>query len=452
MRIKIHLQMLLFCLSALVNAEGQGTSTKVSLHIGDKMPDVSFSLKNFSKPAVRFSEFKDKVVILDFWFGACLGCIEAFPKMEQLQEEFKDRLQIIMVNFQSQKTIDSTFEMHRRKSTLYRNPTLPSVVSDTLFHQLFSFAYYPHLVWIDSKGIVRAFTNPEDVTEKNIRLLMEQNRVQMDMKLDDLHFDKKQAVLPQFFSYFPSHVKYYSAIMSYVDGVRNVGFQYVVDSATGAVKILMQNGSLLDLLGFALSKGVYGDPYQFPMFDFGKRVELHIRDSSKWFFQEKAGLSRLQWEQLHCYSYEAVEPLDARPKLYDLMLFDLQKFFRFSYRIEKKEMECLALVRTSKEDKIRSKEGKALRLNDPRVDMNKLQFYAAKTEWIANAIAQANKEAVFTFTDETGYNDRVDIEIDKKVMSDLPALRRELARYDLDLVRERKSFDVVVIFESPNSP
>src|SRR5688500_2781720 len=81
-----------------------------SLGIGDPMPDLIISnVQNFTRSQIKFSDFKNKLVILDFWFGTCKSCILNFPKMEALQKKFKDQIQILMVNFESQGTIETTF-------------------------------------------------------------------------------------------------------------------------------------------------------------------------------------------------------------------------------------------------------------------------------------------------------------------------------------------------------
>src|SRR6478735_8186180 len=121
-----------------------------SLSIGDTIPNIFIeNISNYKTSKAHFAEFKDKLVIIDFWFGACPKCILAFPKLEELQNKFKDQVQIIMVNFETQKQIDETFKKFSKGAPMYRNPKLPSVVNDSIFHSLFPHKYYPHEVWID---------------------------------------------------------------------------------------------------------------------------------------------------------------------------------------------------------------------------------------------------------------------------------------------------------------
>ena len=54
------------------------------LKIGDKVPDIEFkNIINYKSKTARLSDFKGKLVILDFWGTWCTSCIAAFPKMEE---------------------------------------------------------------------------------------------------------------------------------------------------------------------------------------------------------------------------------------------------------------------------------------------------------------------------------------------------------------------------------
>lgn len=55
---------------------------------GDSAPD--FTLDNLEGKKVRLSDFKGKVVLLDFWATYCLPCHEAIPALQQLQDSYKE--------------------------------------------------------------------------------------------------------------------------------------------------------------------------------------------------------------------------------------------------------------------------------------------------------------------------------------------------------------------------
>lgn len=425
------------------------------LNIGDTMPDIDITnIYNYEKSTVKFSDFKGKFVIIDFWFGACPACIEAFPKMEALQKKFGNQIQIIMVNFETQKQIDITFKKWRNKSPNYRNPKLPSIVSDTIFHQLFPHQSYPHEVWIDKNGIVKAFTSVIEVNEANIQAMLENKPLRMDMKIDNISFDdSKYPILSQVYAAYPSRLRYYAIILSFIPGLSGGWHRQILDSSSKTVRVSRRNMTILQLFTDALLSGSVFDPLESPQFDFGKRVVLQIKDSSRYFYQPGKNETKGEWQNKNCYTYESVMPLERQEKMQADMLLELERFFNSTCTIGKRKMKCLALIRTSAFDKIQSKEGKTLSFFDKRRDTAKLQIYAGFTAWLVEKISIANRNTPYIFVDDTGYTGRIDIEFDKKLLSNLPRLKNKLrTRYELDLIEKEREVDVMIFREKGQNP
>lgn len=59
-----------------------------------KIPDISLPveirLKDINGNTIRLSDFKGKIVFLNFWATWCLPCIIEMPSMEKLHRKFKD--------------------------------------------------------------------------------------------------------------------------------------------------------------------------------------------------------------------------------------------------------------------------------------------------------------------------------------------------------------------------
>src|SRR6185437_11984299 len=69
------------------------------LRVGEKVPDVVVgNIINYKYKTARLSDFKGKLLILDFWATWCSGCIRAMPKMEALEQQFNGRLQVLGVD------------------------------------------------------------------------------------------------------------------------------------------------------------------------------------------------------------------------------------------------------------------------------------------------------------------------------------------------------------------
>lgn len=450
MFIRYKLLGLLLCatLGAFSQTNVLSKSTK-GLNIGERMPDVEISgIKNYHSSVLRFSELKSKLVILDFWFGACKGCIQAFPKMEFLQQKYKDQIQIIMVNFETQSKIDSTFKKWSKLSSIYRNPKLPSIVGDTVLHRLFTFEYYPHEVWINEEGKIIGFTSSEEVNEKNIAAALNHAPMDMDMKIDFISYnDYKYPLFSQVYSVYPDRLKYYSIVMDFIPGVSGGISSSIEDSVANTVRLTRKNMSLLELFCEAVTKGLLLSPMESAKFDYGKRVHLQVDDPSKYIYSEKTGLTQGRWRKENCITYESVMPISQKEELYANMLSDLTRTFNITCTIEKQPLKCFALVRTSGIDKLSAKK-KGISAFDPAYDTTKVQLYSGRIGQLVDAVSEANKHSPYLFADDTGYDALVDIELPRNALSNLKVLNKLLSKYDLVFVEKILPMEILILKEN----
>ena len=77
-------------LMAVASGHGAETNgTDQAGWLGKAAPD--FALTNLSGATVRLSDFKGKVVLLDFWATWCPPCREEIPELVQLQRQYASR-------------------------------------------------------------------------------------------------------------------------------------------------------------------------------------------------------------------------------------------------------------------------------------------------------------------------------------------------------------------------
>ncbi len=84
-----------------IKDDDYSTRLAKGLNVGDIIPDVPLGDIHNKQLLVgkdKFSDFKGKLIILDFWNSWCSTCIEGFSKMSKLQELFGDQIRIILVN------------------------------------------------------------------------------------------------------------------------------------------------------------------------------------------------------------------------------------------------------------------------------------------------------------------------------------------------------------------
>ena len=157
------------------------------LTVGDTVPDIVFNhVINYKKDEIKLSDFKGKLVILDFWASWCGSCIQGFPKLDSLQNKFGNKIQILLIN--PKKSRDDLAKINRvinRMNSLPGKPfQLPIIVNDTLASSYFKFTAIPHYVWIDGKGIVRAITSRKYVTSDVASALINGEKIVLPTKID----------------------------------------------------------------------------------------------------------------------------------------------------------------------------------------------------------------------------------------------------------------------------
>jgi thiol-disulfide isomerase/thioredoxin len=170
----------MFSLSAQTPGKDSGADglpRLVALNPGDRIPDAvwnqSLELNYFNgkKKTIKFSDLKGKLILLDFWSTGCPSCIEGIPEMEMIQQRFKDKIQVVMVN--SKRNKDTPERIKKRfkkyKEDFNYTPVLPTILNDTLFTSLFPHNTLPTIGIINPAGqfVINSFAS--SITEDIIQ-------------------------------------------------------------------------------------------------------------------------------------------------------------------------------------------------------------------------------------------------------------------------------------------
>jgi len=85
------------------------------LALPNKTPPVDFTLPDSKGRIVRISEFRRKIVFLNFWTTWCYACVIEMPAMEKLHKEFRDRdFVMIAINLQEPvEKVNQFFKDHK---------------------------------------------------------------------------------------------------------------------------------------------------------------------------------------------------------------------------------------------------------------------------------------------------------------------------------------------------
>lgn len=150
--------------------------------IGGRIPDVTLTnVYNYETTKTNPSDFKAKLIILDFWATSCTSCLANSPKTEELQKKYGGEVQFIKVTYQPKaEVLPFLEELHKTHPS-----AIPVVTDDSALHQLFPHINLPHYVWLDQTGKVVATTTTEQVTAENVDYFLSNDNIgNMHMKVD----------------------------------------------------------------------------------------------------------------------------------------------------------------------------------------------------------------------------------------------------------------------------
>lgn len=420
------------------------------IKIGEKCPDILLNhIVNYKTGAVKISDFKNKLLILDFWATWCNPCVHAFPLMDSIQKKFNGKLQILPVTTQDAKTVTTFFnKMYNAQHIL---PI--SVTDDTTLSLLFKHTYLPHFVWIDEKGIVSAITSEEQVTYENIEAAVNGEKIVFERKEDiDKGLDESKAAFVIsnpiikngtriLDSINNSNLIYHSTLTGFISGVP--GYESMSDST----RITAMNQPIANL--YSIAAGHFKWDLLMP-----NRQKIEIKDSSLYFKlsgqfpatkKYVEGDEYNEWAKENAVCYELKLPDNLRSKKFEIMLNDLNTLFGSLYNIqgglEKRQMKALVLKRITDEDKLKTKG-----INKPY--QQNAYFYGLYNEPFNYFIDDIRQyyQLNYALVDETGYTGKVDLELNCN-LSDLKQLNSALYKYGLKFIEDERDVDMIVIKE-----
>ncbi|MFS0491875.1 TlpA family protein disulfide reductase [Leadbetterella byssophila] len=167
-----------------------------ALKVGDKIPDELWELPlqvvnhPEGRDTIRLGEYKDKLIILDFWATWCGACIKKFPETGRIQSQYFDQLAILGVTNDNKEKITTFTTRYRARDTARYIP--PTTVNGQSLEKYFNFRIVPHYVWINRRGVIMAITSGEEVTPTNVSKFIDGIPFDFVAKQDQMDFDHSQ--------------------------------------------------------------------------------------------------------------------------------------------------------------------------------------------------------------------------------------------------------------------
>lgn len=291
------------------------------LKIGDNVKGLPTfkNVVNFGNKELSLANLKGKLVIIDFWTTGCPSCIAAMPRLERLQEEFRNKIQIILVNpWESKEKIEQKVSKMKILRPGIGLTSLPNVYGDTKWRFIFPHSSVPHHIWIDPNGKVIASTSSINTTPEHIQQLLDGQKLNLSIKNDLMNrgYDVRKEGLMHVGDTSLKPV-IYSSIFRSNHGLGG-GSQTMADTIKGIYKEDLFNETMLSLYQRACR---------------GYHVSLEVRDKTP-FVRPTDNNQFDSWFEENRFSYEIAVPFSLRDNVPNYMVNDLNRFFSATKHIE----------------------------------------------------------------------------------------------------------------------
>lgn len=437
--VKILLLLLAVSMSSMKHSCAQERDYDVTeLKIGDQCPDFKFDkIFNYSKSTAQLSDFKGKLVILDFWRTWCSPCVAGLPKMDSLEKKFKERLIILPVTSEKEDVVGNFIGRNKILKAL----NIKTLLEDQELFKFFRHTEIPHEVWIDGTGKVIAITGAKEVNEAKIQEYLNGQQVTFEAKKDLIDYNYYK---PFFFGGFPNGADNLlndklissSTLMHSVDGLPGIGGGPSIIGDKAIIRCVNVYPEIMYGVAFGTV------PWRAKTWDeFDYSLRFHN--------------SRVLWEakkvKRERFLYELVLPKKDSLQMNNFMINDLNRFFGSLYGIkgvlEKRRVKCWILKRTSNKDPFKAKHlTDHVGISDRFGNVNVTNMKVKQFLYVWNMELSLFKTPL---VDETGYTDDIDLKLDVKI-KDFDAVKKAIFSYDLEFVFEERTLDMIVIKELSN--
>lgn len=412
-----------------------------ALQVGDELPPIVLqNVVNHSTNEIVLTDYKDKILLLDFsatWCGASVGIL---PKLSGLQKKYAADLQIIGISTEAENKVSNFCNRIKTAEDI----NIPYATKAISIRKYFPYVYMPHIVWVGKNKKIIAITGGKEVTEENIQAAIEGKLTALPVKKDS--YKKRDDQQSLFIHATPiitskgtqmetvnnSEVLFSSVITTYREGL-----SAIAKYRDTAVTIV--NMPVLNMYQAALGKADYRLMLK-------NRVFIECSNPEKIQKAETDTNDYAEWAKLNTYCYQLLLPKSLKEKRFEIMTKELNHYFgntlNIEGRIEKRKLTCYVLKKTSnKTDQLVSKSTQWQR------EENAYYFKIEKLpldELLLSLSFFYQQHSPYPILNETNLKEPVDIELNAK-LSDMNAVNAALEKYGLKFFKEKRNIDVIVI-------
>lgn len=428
---------LLILLAVGILAGGNAFTQTTAVTIGTKIPGHTITrLINFPRPSVGLTDFKGKILILDFWNRGCTSCIDSWPKLMKLQEKFKDNIQILLVNdLDDEATIRALIK--RWSKTFEMQMTLPTAYQDKVVNAMFPHQSVPHLVWIDQVGTVKYISMAQFLNHETIENMIlgkemdirQKNDVQVPVKWSRPLFingngGPEEDVLSR------------TVIRNNILNQMGVFLAGKVKDANASYAVI-SNTTVVDMFRMLYGKGVdrIGNQLRVPY----SQVILKAADTTK--LVNKVN-DAVRPENFYTIQFTA-EKVFSTEKLKDILKSDLQRYFELKVSREKVKKTCLVVSRSEFPVTAYKEGAQVLNTNDGMLKLNAVTLQELLNALIGRIGYYSGLS--YPIVNESGFTDKLgNIEIDTNIQ-DWKKLSYALSKHGFIFSLQEREIEALVI-------
>lgn len=400
------------------------------LHVGDQVPNVVLKeLLNYKKGAADLNEFMDKPLIIDMWFAECGSCIDAMPKLDSLQKEYKGKLNVLLSTFQPKEKATKTFAEVRKLENL----KFTQVVSDSTLLSLFPARLFPHQIWINKNRTVVAITVGDSTNRKNVEKFIRGEKINFKEKIDNMDYLMARGEEP-LISYLYGRDRDKILTYSYLSRYRpdfSSGSTNEVDTASKTTRFIIRNLPLYEL---------YAAAYQ------ANPIPVHFNWHTDLIRYDTLPMSSeedyINFTNIFCY--DGIFSSADKEKISEYMISDLDRAFNLKSHKEKRMVECYIISPIGKDSRYLT----PLR-PDKRSEFQNKSLVANKKVTVNKFFPRFLEDIFQTYPIKPVYFEKLskgnwNFEFVWKP-DDLKSMNDELKKFDLQISLEKREREVIVL-------
>ncbi|MCH5717846.1 TlpA family protein disulfide reductase [Niabella hibiscisoli] len=424
----------------------EAQETLSPLPIGATVPDLT--IVNFYKQPgkkVKLSEYRGKLLLLDFWGVYCTACLAGMGHLDSLQAQFGDQLKVLLVTSDTADQVEKIFNRLKIKI-----PNLEVVTGNDQLIKLFPHESQPHHVWINTAGTYISPAHHQSASANNIRKALKGDYSAIVKKAEYGYFNNDQALLATPFNIVDSLSISYSLLLKGTSNLTMAGGYRLLYGPNARLPngIKLLNMSALTLIQYCFNERLYGFPVGIFELKSNARLKVEVARPDILFPPVDQELIP-QWRQENLFSYELKAANTGNEEISKRMEMDIMSALPYTVSIENRHTKYLSLERIGPLDSLLTRGGKSKTL----ISQGRLSITNDGIQSLLKQILYSLADIEqLPFVNNSNINFPVDISITMEALQGRNAINKELTKYGLAVKEREGEIPMLVIGDKNRRP